>query len=106
MSQPTKGSMGAELHTRTMKAFLDMLEPYPVLSKENEIVMFEGKPLMRRPTAAEMKVISEWLAQHGIDEELTEDCDTTKLAEKLRKFDDSPLYIPERDEEIVAPRAC
>lgn len=88
------------IHTLLGMRLLELLENgAPMFNKAGDPILLDGKPLYRPPTAAELSVARQFLADNNIQEEDGEGSGVGEVKKQLRAYDDSPLMIPERDSE-------
>lgn len=97
MAAPKKNTQLAVVHKTACEVALQMLKGEPLLDKEGNLVLFEGKPLMKPCSAAAFREVRELLKDHGIDEEPTEGSSILKVADAAKKYEDAddPFLVPD-----------
>lgn len=100
MSAPRKGTQLAGVHTEACAVAMKLLKGEYLQDKEGNLVLFEGKPVMKPCSAAAFREVREMLKDHGIDEEATEGSEIMKVAKAARQYDDEhdPFLIPDKKE--------
>lgn len=89
MAAPKKDSELAGIHKAHCKAILESLKGEPLVSRDGTPVLKEdGTPFMTPPSAATLRAVTEFLKNHGIDEEVTEGSSIMEVAKAARSFDD------------------
>jgi len=91
MGAPKKDSELAAIHKAQCKAMLESLKGEPLLARDGTPVLKEdGTPFLTPPSAATLRAVTEFLANHGIDEEVTEGSAILEVAKAAKKYDDGP----------------
>jgi hypothetical protein len=89
MAAPKKDTELAGIHKAACAAMALALRGEPLLNRDGEPVLnADGTPFMVPPSAATLRAVTEFLKQHGIDEELTEGSGILEVAKAARAYDD------------------
>jgi hypothetical protein len=98
MSAPKKGTKLATVHTEACDVALQMLKGRPMVNKNGDLVLIDGKPIYEPCSAAAFREVREMLKDHGIDEEATEGSKILEVAKAARQYEDEadPFLVPDR----------
>lgn len=85
-----------KLHRDLTDALSEGLKGTPLLDANDRAILDEsGKVIYRRPDAAFLKVVREFLKDNGIESEPIEGSPVESVAKQLTHFEGDPLFLEE-----------
>lgn len=84
-----------QLRNEVIEACFEALKGEPITDAAGNVILFEGKPLMRRPQAATLNVIRQLLKDNGIDRDPLEAPPAKTVTDGLPFADELPQFSPQ-----------
>ncbi len=89
MGQPKRGSKLSLTHDEACDVARQLLKGTPLINKAGDPVYDEaGKMIMMPPSAAAFREVREFLKDHGIDEEATDESKIVQVAKAIKRYED------------------